>query len=652
MPSHPKISAALNNCPLHVLTPELRADIKSLAENEEAFPAKFKPAYETLKAQFSAFYLSDREESFSWQEFHTLLLSYNEFDIQILFGPVLRSVMAVNIRASREQLFSIYGMDDEEQEKFISAKTSLQDNGRYESLSPDEVFVYVAAHLGLMLTYHQGDQIRSFPDDGTLADFAGRPMVDLFHEGGVDGAGAGGHWERTGDKAERTDYAQEMNANLHMVAGLFPQDSLEVTATGFELLRLHVALVLAGQNSSQDCSKAFDDFNLTTAQIEKFLYNRLWVRPADSSWLLGHDTITEHAKNLTGRLSDLQGIEYDQGLTDLLHLHNPESSTYRAPTKQSFTYQQYQVALTLLTPAVPQTAPHTHERSEVWPLRANEISALQSITAEYAERIIYDQGLSTYLYELCNKPEIACQLSQSFIDLLQLDPHFMAKATDALKRRVYNQSFSESTDLPQIEVRRTVDGKGANCVESSLPLSSILKKDTHLTPLFTLNTGNHSQRRVSFRGVPPEDIADSSFDEASVCRNLLPEFQRLADTDKLNRLGVGRGMHRSLVRAVNEVLLQQVVSPSNTYFWLRTMQAFLALGGLFAVIAVLTCSPVAAALGLTTVFGVAASEIAVTATFLAGTSALLAASIFAVRRFEGEPSPVTPLPEFGQGFWL
>ena len=76
------------------------------------------------------------------------------------------------------------------------------------------------------------------------------------------------------------------------------------------------------------------------------------MRPADSSWLLGHDTITEHAKNLTGRLSDLQGIEYDQGLTDLLHLHNPESSTYRAPTKQSFTYQQYQVALTLLTPVI------------------------------------------------------------------------------------------------------------------------------------------------------------------------------------------------------------------------------------------------------------------------------------------------------------
>ena len=56
-----------------------------------------------------------------------------------------------------------------------------------------------------------------------------------------------------------------------------------------------------------------------------------------------------------------------------------------------------------------------------------------------------------------------------------------------------------------------------------------------------------------------------------------------------------------------------------------------------AVIAVLSCPPVAAALGLATVFGVAVSDIAVTATFLAGTSVLLAASMFAVKQTMDDP---------------
>lgn len=611
MPSHPKISAALNNCPLHILTPELRSDIKRLAQNENEFPAQFRPAYDILREKFLAFYLPDiylpdRKDIISWAKFHDCLESYNEFDIQILFGPVLRQIMADNMRNST-QLRNTCEPGKEKDE--ISFKTSLQENGRYQSLSPDEVFIFVAANFGLNLTYRQGDQMRSFPDAPIPGfDFEERPTVPMVHQGGVDGAGAGGHWERTGDEASIEDYEQGLNAHLSLVAGLFRQDSLEVTQAGFELLRWHVGLVFAApQHSLDDYSAFIGNFNLTTAQIEKFLYNRLWVPRPYSSLFLG---LTDKAREIIKKLPNPKNIDYDQGLCDLLALHQPGSKTYNVSTKQAFTPEQYQVALTLLTPAVPQILRHTHEGRNVWPLRANEISALQSIMNEYAQLIAYDQGLSDQLYKLCNQPEIANNLSWAFIEFLNSDPDFDKNATKELKGRVNNHS-SERVAVSTTPCDVAVENAASSCSFSCSPL----------------NFG---------KLYADADAAYSYLNGSFVPRNLFPECKSI-DHDRQNNIFI----------LANKTHLQPVASPWNTYFWLRAMQVFLALGGVCAVIAVLTCPPVAAALGITTVFGVAASEIAVTATFLAGTSALLAASVFAVRLSEGEASPVTPLSKFG-----
>ena len=64
-------------------------------------------------------------------------------------------------------------------------------------------------------------------------------------------------------------------------------------------------------------------------------------------------------------------------------------------------------------------------------------------------------------------------------------------------------------------------------------------------------------------------------------------------------------------------------------FWLLAIQSCFAISGVCAVIALVTCPPVAASLGLTTIFGVAVSDITVTAMYATGTAALFATGLFA-----------------------
>lgn len=688
MPNHPTISAALNNCSLHLLTPELRADIQLLAENEADFPVTFKPAYEVLKTQFAAFYRRD-EASFSWQAFHDLLGSYNEFDRQLLLGPVLRKVMAAIMLSNSEGLMVTYGFGLEEFHKHVENTTELQSNGRYDSLAPDEVFAGLAGHFGLKLNYHKDGQSRSFPDGDDLVMYEGRPIVEMFHQGGVEGAGAGGHWERTADAMDRTNYAQNSDTHLQMVGELFRQDSLEVTKMGLELLRLHVGGVYhAQQNFDEDCSEFFSDFDLTTAQIEKFLYNRLWVFPRFAQGLLGPLTVSATA--LIAELSDLEGIEYDQGLYSLLRRHDSTSITYHDASKQSFTSDQYQIALTLLTPPVPQIRSHAHRGHEVWSLRANEISALQSMANEYAQYIVFDHGFSDHLYAICNKPEIARELSSEFVELLTSDPRFEAMAEGALVGRAFNESFRAGTtsvdhgfasssilssppraledeqgyassphsgDTCSIRdvypgsrdfvVNRLSGGRNESWLEYSshdfpISISPILNRQ--YTPRYLqdeIPTGGRSGKHVSFTGVSKQSSTPNTS-----CRGklLFPPMPGVASPLREPRAKV-IPIERIPFWLSNDGALQPAASSWNAYFWLRGMQCLLAFGGVCAVIAVLTCPPAAAALGITTVFGVTATEVAVTATLLAATSALLTASMFAVSQCESKSSSVADQSE-------
>ena len=84
----PKLSAVLNNCPLHALTPEIREEILKFATIDE-YNNNHNAHYENLKKDFASVY-GFNPETFSWKQFGGILNLYNPFDTQILMGPVLR----------------------------------------------------------------------------------------------------------------------------------------------------------------------------------------------------------------------------------------------------------------------------------------------------------------------------------------------------------------------------------------------------------------------------------------------------------------------------------------------------------------------------------------------------------------------------------
>ena len=163
-----RISGVLNNCPLHVLTPELRAEIVLLANGCSTLSPDFIPNYEVFKTKFAEFYQIN-PSSFSWENFAACIKDHNDFDLQMILGPVLRSVLAEKMRKDQENTVLYQAADerfcDADIDDFIDYKTQIQENGRYASLSPDEMFTFVAGPLGLAVKYHQEGQDRQFPED-------------------------------------------------------------------------------------------------------------------------------------------------------------------------------------------------------------------------------------------------------------------------------------------------------------------------------------------------------------------------------------------------------------------------------------------------------------------------------------------------------
>ena len=88
----PRISGVLNNCPLHVLTPELYKQIELIAN------LAYQPTdgYELLKTTFAEFYHIEPSR-FRWEDFKNCLEFQNPFDLQLVLGPVLRRFMAKNM---------------------------------------------------------------------------------------------------------------------------------------------------------------------------------------------------------------------------------------------------------------------------------------------------------------------------------------------------------------------------------------------------------------------------------------------------------------------------------------------------------------------------------------------------------------------------
>lgn len=69
--SQPKISAKLNNCPMHFLTPEIVAEcIQRGSDSSRSIP-ELDDAYERLKKTFADYYLEGEE--LSWLQLSNLL---------------------------------------------------------------------------------------------------------------------------------------------------------------------------------------------------------------------------------------------------------------------------------------------------------------------------------------------------------------------------------------------------------------------------------------------------------------------------------------------------------------------------------------------------------------------------------------------------
>ena len=661
----PRISGVLNNCPLHVLTPELRAEITLLAEGESQLSGNFILGYDLFKTKFAEFYQSN-PSSFSWENFAACIKDHNDFDLQMILGPVLRSVLAENMRKDQGNTVIYQAADehysDADIDDFINYKTQIQEDGRYASLSPDEMFTFVAGPLGLAVKYHQEGQDRQFPEDAPQeALFVDRPCIAMFHQGGVEGAGAGGHFERTLGEEVRIDYEQAPDVHLRIVAELFKQDSPEITNIGLYLLRLYMEIIVYKlRNRDADVSEMFETFHLTVAQIEKFLYNRLYVSGLIAKALLGE--LTSEAATLIAEIPELETMEYDAGIQFLIG-HYFAYDLALSVKSSPLSTQQYEIALTLLTPPVPQNQAHSYPRSPelapgvLWELRANEISALQSLANGYAERIIFDQGFSAALYALCNRPEIARELLPEFLELLASDHRFQEKASEILKSHFLISGLVDTRAVGR-SVSRSVSAIGVRSHTFSPgntpPLISKLDSLSQYTPytdpdlheVYNGGCSGSGGSYVYFKNCLQQRAGNE--ETPSTVRTLFDS--KSDEEDKVLKLKSGFKVNSGTVAPNCGLPLrstQPAPSDLNTCFWLRAIQGCLAIGGVCAVIAVLTCPPVVAALGLTTVLGAAVSDIAVTATFLAGTSVLLAASMFAVKQTVDDPVVEKPFHRNG-----
>lgn len=655
----PRISGVLNNCPLHALTPELRTEINLLANGSSTVSRDFMPAYELLKTTFAEFY-NISSNAFTWQAFNALLNKHNDFDLQMILGPVLRSVMAAQMRADQDKtnvaLWADEDANDMDFDTFIDYKTGIQADGRYASMSPDELFTFLAGPLGLAVVFHKDERREEYPNDPQQQSlFAGRPCVEMFHQGGVEGAGAGGHFERTLDVQDRIDSEQAHDVHLRIVAEFCKLDSPDITNIAMALLRLYIKIqVRALTYGDSDMNEMFYTFHVTVAQIEKFLYNRLYVSEDNAKVLLGN--LTPETEALIDRIPALEAMDYDEGIHTLLsaHLNYDAAPVKRAPMSR----QQYDIALTLLTPAVPQRQAHRYRRSPellsegIWALCANEISALQSLTNEYAEHIIFDEGLSGPLYDLCNRPEIAPELLPEFLHILASDPYFTTKASEELQRVVNSRSLLTPSESNTRHARCSLSGDSSSLFQDlmSSPARSTVPHSNSNTP-FSMSViygsseeGGDEEWGTAARGFDMMSENPHRKADSLTARKLFDNHENgLKSTEcSLPGLPVSR-------QGTENEKRQAPPSQANTYFWLRAIQCCLAVGGVCAVIAVLTCPPVAAALGLTTVFGAAVSDVAVTATFFAGTSVLLAASMFAVKQITDDPVIECTNLRFGGG---
>lgn len=531
----PRITHILNNGLLHALTPELRTEIKLLAQDQSTLNSQFMPAYESLKRQFAEFYEFSSPETFTWKQLDILISSCSTFDLQLILGPVLRSVMFDLMKANQHLVEEwLDEGKDEDAESFISDHTTLLENGCYDSLDPDAVFVFMVSFLGFSMAYHYpGSEVAKLPgseDVNKLALFADRPCIDLYYRGEIQDP-QDYYWERTADETEREDYEHDEDTHLRDVAQIFGAETLTHTEVGFELLKIYMRkLAHAADHLDEDPTEICDGFHLTVTQVKKFLFNYQHVPKEQAIRFLG--PITADAKTIIADIPDSENADYDLELLAILDQRDPRSAYYKWPLKKQTADSLFEIADKILPVPVP------------------------------------------------------------------LSP----------KSRVKDDDLSTIYGSPQSYFTVTPSHPNSCNIQD-------LYSETHL-----FSAAGKKKPFSTQKGSPGSALSVKLFPNTETRKR--QDFSKISYSSNF-----------------------QPPSPAgNSFFWLRAMQFCLVLGGACAIVALLTCPPAAAYFGLTSVLGIATTEISVAATFLASTSALVAASLFAVHKItnEGVPPSATP----------
>lgn len=244
MMSKPKLSAALNNCALHAFVPSIKAQVLAYSTDSTS-ENPHKKQYELLKDTFAEVYGFDKNK-FSFAQFSALLKKYNEHDSQIILGPVLRQFMKSSAKnVDEDNLLALAVASDKENvDSYISSLTDISPHaGRYESLSPQEVALFIGQPLGVQASYSSGSTINKLPAVEHPMD-----SIVLYHSGGAEGAAAGGHWELSRDAAD-IDASSAKKSQFQDITNVFTEGSEQLSQCGLTLLKAHVQLTAMGSRS-------------------------------------------------------------------------------------------------------------------------------------------------------------------------------------------------------------------------------------------------------------------------------------------------------------------------------------------------------------------------------------------------------------------
>jgi len=285
-----KLSGALNNCALHALTPDIKNEIIEFANNP-AYDNDYKAEYINLMRAFARFYgLSPL--SFKFHDFAKILETYNAFDTQILLGPVLRNFMKPHIQKNEENLEPQLLADEMTLAQYSDDRIKIRADGRYMSLSPEDLFLYVAKPLGFTLSYTKKNAdddnftTRNLPDDEVQrVAFVAVGQVDIYHQGGVEGAHQGGHWERTNNADDLVN--DQDSSQLSTFLPLLGNENPALSAEGFKLLKKHIKLTAQVGKDDNPHLAEFEQLDLTAKQISKYISNLSNVSKALAVKLLG-----------------------------------------------------------------------------------------------------------------------------------------------------------------------------------------------------------------------------------------------------------------------------------------------------------------------------------------------------------------------------